>query len=65
VTLTERQTDVVGLLARGLTVRHAAELLGLSEHTVKQHVSDARLRLGARNTAHMGALALHAKLIVP
>ena len=64
MTLTARQTDVIGLLARGLTKPEVAYLLGLSVHTVKEHARDARLALGARNTAHAVAISLRERLIV-
>lgn len=65
VTLTPRQADVLGLMARGVTVRRTAVLLGISEHTVKEHARDARHNLGARNTAHAVGIALRERLIVP
>jgi len=64
VTLTDRQADVLGLLARGLTARRAGELLGIDEQTVKGHAKDARRRLEARSTAHAVAIALREGLIV-
>jgi len=63
--LTRRQAEVLGLLARGLTFLEVAVLLGLSVQTVKDHGKHARKRLGARNTAHAVAVALHRRLIVP
>jgi len=63
--LTDRQLDVLGLLARGLTAQRTGELLGIGEHTVKQHAKDAKSRLEARNTAHAVAIALTQGLIVP
>lgn len=65
VTLTPRQTDVLGLVARGLTCHRAGQLLGISEHTVKDHLKACRLELGARNTAHAVNIALHERIIVP
>jgi DNA-binding CsgD family transcriptional regulator len=63
--LTDRQLDVLGLLARGLTSDDTARLLGMSPFTVKKHSQEARSRLQARNTAHAVAIALHQGLIVP
>jgi DNA-binding CsgD family transcriptional regulator len=63
--LTPRQTDVIGLLARGLTTRQTATLLGMSDQTVRWHSKHARRRLNARNTAHAVAISLHHRLIVP
>ena len=64
VTLTPREADVIGLRARGLTNAETAVLLGISEHTVKSHTREARLSLGAKNTAHAVAIALRHRLIV-
>lgn len=57
VSLTDRQLDVLGLIARGLTDKQAAALLGLQEQTVRTHRKDLRARLGARNTAHAVRIA--------
>lgn len=45
--LTRRQTEVLGLIAQGLTNREIAGQLGLSERTVDRHVSDILTRIGA------------------
>jgi DNA-binding NarL/FixJ family response regulator len=44
--LTERQTEVLGLMARGKTNREIAGLLGLSEGTVKVHLTATFKALG-------------------
>jgi DNA-binding NarL/FixJ family response regulator len=51
VPLTERERDVLGLLAGGSTNREIAERLHLSPHTVKEHASSVYRKLGARNRA--------------
>src|SRR5215472_7962719 len=55
--LTSRQREVVHLIASGLSNRQIASHLGISEKTVKNHVSGilARLQLPART-----AVAVHA-----
>ena len=63
--LTARQTDVLGLLARGVTVKRTAALLGIGESTVKHHARDCRRALGARNNAQAVGIALTKGLIVP
>ena len=63
--LTDRQLDVLGLLARGLSSQRVGDLLGISRVTVNKHSGEIRRRLEARNTAHAVAIALHHKLIVP
>lgn len=47
--LTERELEVLGLLARGLANKQIAVLLGISEHTVKFHVSSIYTKLNVAN----------------
>lgn len=49
VGLTEREGDVLKLLAEGLTNREIARRLYLSEKTVKHHVTIVLQKLGVRN----------------
>jgi DNA-binding NarL/FixJ family response regulator len=58
--LTDRETEVLGLLARGLANKQIAGVLGISEHTVKFHVSSIYGKLGATNRAE--AVRLGARL---
>jgi len=44
--LTERETEVLGLLSKGLANKQIAMELGISEHTVKFHVSSIYQKLG-------------------
>ena len=46
--LTGRELDVLGLLALGLETKEIAVELGLSPHTVRSHVSNARKKLKAK-----------------
>lgn len=45
--LTEREVEILGLLARGLANKQIALELGISEHTVKFHVSSIYTKLNA------------------
>jgi DNA-binding NarL/FixJ family response regulator len=45
--LTERETEVLDLLSQGLSNKLIARELGISEHTVKFHVSSLYTKLGA------------------
>jgi two-component system NarL family response regulator len=60
--LTERQTEVLRLVARGLTYREVGRQLSLSERTVRFHMTEiiSRLHLQNRNQvlAYVGRLGL-------
>jgi LuxR family maltose regulon positive regulatory protein len=60
--LTERQLDVLRLIARGLSDREVAASLVMSEHTVHRHVANILQRLGqpsrAAAVAHAARLDL-------
>lgn len=47
--LSEREIEVLGLLSQGLANKQIAVALGISEHTVKFHVSSIYTKLGATN----------------
>jgi len=47
--LTERETEVLGLLSNGLANKQIAVALGISEHTVKFHVSSIYQKLNVTN----------------
>lgn len=63
--LSPRQSDVLGLLARGLTAEESGALLGMAPSTVREHSKAVRRKLGARNTAHAVAIGLREGLIQP
>ena len=56
--LSERQTEILRLVAEGKSVRDVAELLGLHRRTVEDHLSAARRIIGAETTMHALALAV-------
>lgn len=47
--LTDRESEVIGLLAKGLANKQIAAALGISEHTVKFHVSSIYTKLNVTN----------------
>ena len=47
--LTDRESEVIGLLAKGLANKQIAAALGISEHTVKFHVSSIYSKLNVTN----------------
>jgi len=56
--LTEREREVVRRIAEGDTTDQIAERLFISRTTVDTHVRKAMGRMGAKNRAHLIALAL-------
>jgi pimeloyl-ACP methyl ester carboxylesterase/DNA-binding CsgD family transcriptional regulator len=61
--LTERQREVLGRVARGLTDKQIARELQLSPRTVEMHVARAVAALGARNRADAVSRAHQAGLL--
>jgi two-component system nitrate/nitrite response regulator NarL len=59
--LTARQRDVLGALARGRQIKEIARELGIAESTVKTHLARACHRLGA--TTRSQAVARYIQLI--
>jgi DNA-binding NarL/FixJ family response regulator len=61
--LTQRQRQILQLLANGESTTVAARELDLSEETVKTHTKNTLARLGARNRTHAVAIAMRECLI--
>ena len=51
--LTMRERECVALLRLGLTDEEIAKVMGITHATVRGHVDQARLKLGAKNRAHL------------
>lgn len=56
--LTERETEVLRLVARGLTARQVAGRLGISHRTVENHVQNTLRKLQLHNRAELVRYAL-------
>ena len=63
--LTEREREVVSLVADGLTNDEIAKRLVMSGATAKTHVSRAMIKLGARDRAQLVVFAYETGLVRP
>jgi DNA-binding NarL/FixJ family response regulator len=63
--LTDREREVVALVAHGLTNEQIAERLVVSPATAKTHVSRSMVKLRARDRAQLVVLAYEAGLVLP
>jgi DNA-binding NarL/FixJ family response regulator len=61
--LTERELQVLGLVAAGLPSKRIGTELGISETTVKTHLKDIFARLHVSNRAEAASKALRLGLI--
>ncbi len=61
--LSDRELEVLQLMADGHTRREAAQKLWLSEETVKTHTKNIKAKLRARNGTHACVLAIRQGLI--
>ena len=62
--LTQRESEVLQLLAQGLANKQIAVSLGISEHTVKFHVSSIYSKLGASSRTEAVSIGARLGLVV-
>lgn len=60
--LTEREVEILGLVARGLANREIADLLHVSERTVRTHVSNILSKLHLANRTQVALYAVRSGL---
>ena len=62
--LTHREIQILGFIANGGTNKQVANMLGISEQTIKNHVSAILRKLNANDRAHAVALAIRNQWVV-
>lgn len=65
ISLTQRELEVITLIAEGLTNKEIADQLCLSSHTVMTHRKNMMSKLGITNTAGLVIFAVKQNLISP
>jgi DNA-binding NarL/FixJ family response regulator len=63
--LTDREREIVALVAGGLTNDEIADTLVISPATARTHVSRAMIKLGARDRAQLVVFAYESGLVAP
>lgn len=61
--LTSRESQVMRLVARGMSAKEAAKELNIAPCTVERHVENVRLKTRTRNRAHMIAFVIREGLL--
>ena len=61
--LTKREKEVFTLLVNNNTTKEIAEVLGISEKTVRNHISNAMQKLGVKGRAQAVVELLRMKII--
>jgi two-component system, NarL family, nitrate/nitrite response regulator NarL len=63
--LTARELEVVGLITEGSTNKYIAQTFGISEETVKRHLTNIFNKLGVGNRLELALFALNHNLLPP
>ncbi|GEM_PF-4995716 len=61
--ITERECEVLRLVAKGYTSKDISVCLGISEKTVSNHRANLRIKLGAKNVADLLKIAVDRRII--
>lgn len=62
---TDRERDVLALIAEGRSAKEIALSLGIAPRTVEKHADHVRLKMRAKNRTHMVSIAILNGLLYP
>ncbi|MNE35051.1 Response regulator protein VraR [compost metagenome] len=65
IMLSERETEIITMIAEGLTNVMIADSLCLSNHTINTHRKNIMAKLGVKNTAGIVIYAVKTNLVSP
>jgi DNA-binding NarL/FixJ family response regulator len=65
LSLSEREMEIITLIAEGYTNAQIAEMLFLSSHTINTHRKNIMSKLGVKNTAGIVMYAVKTNLVTP
>jgi DNA-binding NarL/FixJ family response regulator len=65
VSLTERETEILRLIAKGCQVKEVGQLLGIANNTVSVHIKSIYKKLNVHNRAEATAAAVNMQLFKP
>jgi DNA-binding CsgD family transcriptional regulator len=65
VLMSDRENEIIVLIAEGYTNDQIAEMLFLSKHTVNTHRKNILFKLGVKNTAGIVMYAVKTQLVSP
>ena len=63
LTLTPREQEILEFVAKGLSAKEIAGQIGIAPRTVEGHIDSVRLKVRARNKAHMVTQAVLAGVL--
>lgn len=63
--LTERELECIHWTAAGKSAAEVAAILSISQHTVRQHLKNARARMDASSLQHLINMVLKSRLLPP
>lgn len=61
--LTAREVEVLTLVAAGFSAKEIAQQIAIAPRTVERHIDNARMKMHARNRAHLVTRAIASGLL--